>query len=284
MKLALCTLGLIDRSLEECIRLAADIGYHGIEPLGREPHLSPAIPAERVRSIARQVRDAGLVVPCLGASIGGFSQLDATGVQHQLDDLRRLLEIAAALHCPLVRIWAGGPEPAQASALHWQRAAEGLERAAEIAACYGVRLGLELHYGYLHRDSAGVCRLLDLVDSMLVGVIYDPANLYVADVEYGPTVVRRLGRNILHVHMKDSVRADAAGTNVMGPPPYLYTPRRLGEGAVDYVPILRALREIGYDGFLSSESRQPGVDGAAVAQQEYMTLKTLVGESTRNVS
>lgn len=278
MKLSLCTLGLTDRTLEECICLAADIGYQGIEPLAREPHLSPATPLARVRHIAGLVREKGLVVPNLAASVGGFSELDAVGVQQQLDDLRRLVEIAVALGCPLVRAWAGGPEPAQATADHWQRAAEGLQRAAEIAASYGVHLGLESHYGYLSRDLMGVCLLLELVDRPEVGVIYDPANLYVAGADYGPAVVHRLGRHILHVHVKDSVRADAAGPDVMGPSPYLYRPKPLGQGMVDYPPILAALREVGYTGFLSDESRWPGVDGAEVARQEYAALQALLSK------
>ncbi|MCZ7573667.1 MAG: sugar phosphate isomerase/epimerase [Ardenticatenaceae bacterium] len=278
MRLSLCTLGLIDRPLEECIHLAADIGYQGIEPLAREPHLSPATPPQRVRAIAGLIREAGLAVPDLAAGVGGFSQLDPAGVQRQLDDLQRLLDIAVALSCPLVRILAGGPEPAQATATHWERAAEGLQRAAAIAASYGVRLGLELHYGYLHRDVAGVSRLLDSIGQANVGVIYDPANLYVARAEYGPAAVLRLGREILHVHVKDSVRVDAAGPGVMGPPPYLYRPRPLGQGGVDYPPIVAALREIGYDGFLSDESHQPGVEGAEVARQEYAALRALISQ------
>lgn len=278
MELSLCTLGLTDRSLEECIHLAADIGYEGIEPLAREPHLPPVTTPERVRRIAREVRAAGLAVPCLAANVGGFSQLAAAGSQGQLDDLRRLLEIAVTLGCPLVRVWAGGPEPTEATDEHWRRAAEGLRQAAEIAASYGVRLGLETHYGYLQRDVPGVCRLLELVGRVEMGVIYDPANLYVAGAEHGPAVVHRLGQRILHVHIKDSVRAEAAGPDVMGPPPYLYRPRPLGQGAVDYPPILAALREIGYAGFLSDESRQPGLDGAQVARQEYAALQALLNK------
>ncbi len=276
MKLSLCTLGLTDRSIVECVQLAAGIGYQGLEPLAREPHLPLTTPAQSLRHIAGLVRDSGLSVPALAASVGGFSQLDAAGVQCQLDDLCRLFEMASVLACPLVRVWAGGPDPAQASADHWRRAAEGLQRAAEMAAAHGVRLGLELHYGYLSRDLPGICRLLELVGRPEVGVIYDPANLYVAGVEHGPTVVRHLGQRILHVHMKDSVRTNAPGPGVMGPAPYLYRPALLGQGDVDHPPILAALRQIGYAGFLSDESRRPGVDGAEVARQEYVALRALL--------
>ena len=46
----------------------------------------------------------------------------------------------------------------------------------------------------------------------------------VGGVDYGPAVVHRLARHILHVHVKDPVRANAAGPGVMGPP-YLYRPQ-----------------------------------------------------------
>ncbi|MBM4429104.1 MAG: sugar phosphate isomerase/epimerase [Chloroflexi bacterium] len=278
MKLSLCTLSLVDRPLDECIRLAAEIGYQGVEPLAREPHLPPDTPLERVRQIASQVCEVGLAIPCLAASVGGFSQAEAATVQRQLNDLRRLLEMAMVLGCPLVRVWAGGPEPGQATATHWQRAAEGLRQATEMAASYGLCLGLETHYGYLQQDVAGVCRLLALVGRVEVGVIYDPANLYVAGAEHGPEVVRFLGQRILHVHVKDSFRAAASEPDVMGPAPYFYRPQPLGQGGVGYPPILAALRDIGYTGFLSDESRRPGMDGAEVARQEYAALRAFVHE------
>lgn len=281
MKLSLCTLGLIDRPLETCILLAAEIGYQGIEPLAREPHLPPETTQERVRYIASLVHNEGLAVPCLATSVGGFSQLNGDGVQHQLDDLRRLIEIALALDCHLVRIWAGGPEPSRAVETNWQRATDGLQMAAEIAGSYGVNLGLEVHYGYLQQEVKGVIYLLEMIGRHEVGVIYDPANLYVAGVGHGAAEVRQLKQHIMHVHIKDSVRVNTYGPGVMGPASYYYQPKPLGEGAVNYPPILAALQEIGYTGFLSDESRQPGLDGADVARQEFDTLQLMLEQSMK---
>ena len=278
MHLSLCTRMLEDRRLEDAIQIAAEAGYDGVELMGRVPHLPPETSMARVRELRRRIADRGLTVSCLATYTGGYSQLEEADCQQQLEQLQRFAEMATELSCPLVRVWAGGPEPEQAAATHWQRAAEGLQRAAEIAASYGVHLGLELHYGYLHRDLPGICRLLQLIGRPEVGVIYDPANLYVAGTDYGPAVVRRLGRHILHVHVKDSVRTDAAGPGVMGPPPYLYRSQPLGQGMVDYSPILAALREIGYTGYLSSEARLPLGDSRALAEHERQTMARLLAE------
>lgn len=276
MRLALFTRMLEDCCLEDVIEIAANVGYDGIELMGRAPHLPPDTPKARVRELAHRIADRGLSVPCLGAYAGGFSQLEESDRRQQLEQLERLTEMAVAFKCPLVRIWAGGPEPERATAAHWQRAAEGLQRSAEIAAACGVNLGLELHYCYLQQDVPGVLHLLELVDRPNLGVIYDPANLYVAGEDYGPAIVCRLGRQILHVHVKDSVRADAPAPGVAGPPSYFYRPQPLGQGRVDYGPVLAALRDIGYTGYLSAETRLPEGDNRSLAEHERLAMARLV--------
>ena len=47
MKTVLFTKVLAERSLTEAIEIAEEIGYDGVEPMGREPHLPPDTSLDR---------------------------------------------------------------------------------------------------------------------------------------------------------------------------------------------------------------------------------------------
>ena len=85
---------------------------------------------------------------------------------------------------------------------------------------------------------------------------------------------REFGDRIYHVHVKDSKRRLDGRRSILGVAPQLRRPRRgwdfvsPGHGDVDFDELFRALNEIGYDGPLSVEWEDSGMDrdwGAAEA-------------------
>ena len=86
---------------------------------------------------------------------------------------------------------------------------------------------------------------LSYFGSKNLAVNLDPSHmvLYGNDVAYA---VRRLGKRIKHVHVKDAVgKPGTQNENFMFP--------MLGEGVTDWKGFFDALSEVGYDGFLSVE-------------------------------
>jgi len=69
-----------------------------------------------------------------------------------------------------------------------------------------------------------------------------------------PEVIEGSGRHLVHVHVNDP--------NLLGP----------GSGEIDYAPIREALREIGYEGYLSVEvfDFSPGPESIASSSIEYL--------------
>lgn len=110
------------------------------------------------------------------------------------------------------------------------RLIEGLRRTGEVAARYGVTLGIEST-----RSAEDLLVLLDAVGLDSVGVYYDMGNA----THYGydsPTEIRTLGKHICQIHMKD-----------LGG-------KHLGEGGVDFQAVGDAIRSVGYDGWLVLET------------------------------
>ena len=106
------------------------------------------------------------------------------------------------------------------------------------------------------------------------GFNYDPSHLGYQGVDY-VAFLRKFADRIYHVHMKDvywSAHPTEAGVFgghlAFGDPRRFWDFRSLGRGSINFEEIMRALNGIGYDGPLSVEWEDNGMDrihGAAEA-------------------
>ena len=96
-----------------------------------------------------------------------------------------------------------------------------------------------------------------------LAVNYDPANLVMKGFDHIEGV-RVLAPWIAHTHAKDGIRhADGRGEEVP-----------LGEGKVDFPRYLAALREVGFDGYLTIE-REVGPDPEKDVRAAVQFLRSL---------
>ena len=281
MKPSLFTNIFRDFTLEEAIPEIARIGYQGIELMARAPHLPPDTPAARVRDIKRMIDDHGLIVSNIAGYAGGYSQLDEDQARAQLEDLARLLEIANALGCPLVRHQPGGPSYDQASEEQWRRAVTWTQRAADLGERAGVRLVVELHPNGLVETADSTFDFLKRVGRDNVGAIFDPGNMYLAGTPFGAGEVYKLWGRIFHVHVKDCLQVvDPTYPSARQWRGGLIAFKVLGEGAADHLPALRTLHRLSYRGYLSCECEMRWPSKEAVlhcAAHEYRVLTRLIG-------
>ena len=169
-----------------------------------------------------------------------------------------------------------------------ERVATYLRRAADGAAGEGRRVAVEMHLT-IGADAALVSRLLDLVDRPTAGVIYDPANLYLAGRPYRLSADPRAGRP-RGAHLPRPAQGRRPGSA----PPRPISPREptlrfggdfdllLGEGRVDLRGALADLGASGYGGWYSVETHalpRPGLDSAVIAAGEIHTLRRLLRPS-----
>jgi sugar phosphate isomerase/epimerase len=138
----------------------------------------------------------------------------------------------------------------------------------------GVRFACEVHPGQLAFDLYSAELVLDALDGRDdFGFTFDPSHLHwqgVDPVEF----LRRFHDRIYHVHIKDAQltlngRAGVlAGYWPSGDPRAGWQFRSPGHGGIDWISIIRSLNAIGYDGPLSVDWHDPGMDreyGAADA-------------------
>ena len=139
----------------------------------------------------------------------------------------------------------------------------------------GVRFGLEVHPTEIAFDSVSAERAIEALGGHpAFGFNYDPSHLGYQGVDY-VDFIRRFSDRIFHVHIKDAWWSDQpkpcgvfGGHTGFGDHRRFWDFRSPGRGSVDFEEIIRALNDIGYDGPLSVEWEDSGMDrehGAAEA-------------------
>ena len=216
--------------------LAADLGFDGVELslLG--------MTTDRIRAIRQAVERRGLQITCTTglAAQADISSLDpqrrAAGLEYLLQSVRTTAALGSrlltgVLYAPWnVRVQAHRAE-------RWNHAVEGLRQVARVAALEGVTLGLEAINRFetdLVNTAAQATRMCQEVDHPAVGVLLDAFHLNMEEKRVDDAI-RATGRHLVHFHCDENDR---------GVP---------GSGHVAWDEIFDALRDIGYDGWLTLE-------------------------------
>jgi sugar phosphate isomerase/epimerase len=114
----------------------------------------------------------------------------------------------------------------------------------------GVRFALEVHPTEIAYDFVTTRKALAAIgDREGFGINFDPSHLEHQFLD-SAAFVEEFGTKILHAHVKDSKRQPGRGWEFVSP----------GHGDVDFGSIFRALNRVGYDGPLSIEWEDSGMD------------------------
>ncbi len=146
----------------------------------------------------------------------------------------------------------------------------------------GVKFALEVHPTEIAFDIASAENALTAVNNHpAFGFNYDPSHFGYQGVDY-VAFIRKFADRIFHAHMKDvywSPRPTEAGvfgghTN-FGDSRRFWDFRSLGRGSINFEEIIRALNQIGYNGPLSVEWEDGGMDREHGATEACAFVKKL---------
>jgi inosose dehydratase len=132
-----------------------------------------------------------------------------------------------------------------------------LRHLADYAEDGGVRIALEIHDGPT-RNGKLAAEFLDLVDHPNVGINYDTGNVYYYNDGIDPADdIKHIAGRVVHVHLKDTTGGKGEWQFCA-----------LGEGRVQFPPIVRALQSAGFTGPYSLEVE--GMQGEDLNREGYM--------------
>ncbi|GMU22869.1 MAG: hypothetical protein AMXMBFR13_29530 [Phycisphaerae bacterium] len=260
-------------SLEELIPRAAKLGYSGVMLMTKRPHLSPLeYDQQRLEKLKELLLAHRLEAPCLagyndpGAGAGGTSFAPLAEVQ--LIAIRHWARMAAALGAPVLRLFTGPANEREDYTAQWRRSVEFLRQACDVAAEFGVTVGIQNHDD-IAAHYLSFSDLIDEVDRPNCKACFDAwaVALHGDDLV---TAVRHLGDRIVHTTVADYVKRprfkyhhpgqgnvyERTLDEVRAVPP--------GEGFIDYTSFIRALGEIGYEGAVAFEMCSPLRGGGGI--------------------
>jgi len=145
----------------------------------------------------------------------------------------------------------------------------------------GIVFALEVHPTEIAYDYYSFVKLLEAFDyRKTLGMNFDPSHLLWQGIT-PHLMIRELPDRVYHVHIKDaSVTLDGLtgilGSHIeFGKPTRGWNFRSPGRGDVDFVSIIRELNDIGYDGPLSVEWEDSGMDRIRGASEAYQFVKDI---------
>jgi sugar phosphate isomerase/epimerase len=146
----------------------------------------------------------------------------------------------------------------------------------------GVRFALEVHPTEIAFDITSAARALDAVGRRTAfGFNYDASHFGYQGVDY-LGFIERFGDRIYHAHMKDVWWSDTptpsgvfGGHLEFGHRDRFWDFRSIGRGRIEFEEIIRALNQVGYDGPLSVEWEDAGMDREFGAREACARIKAI---------
>jgi hexulose-6-phosphate isomerase len=223
-----------DLSDEEKLRLAKGAGYDGVEVNTYEDLRA----AEQFAALARQI---GVELPSVMAS-GHWkfplSSADEETRQQGLANIRLSVDTAVVCGGSTVLVVPGVVNERQPYRDAYRIALDSMREMAAYAGEHGIKLAVENVWNRFLLSPMEMQRFVEEIGSPHVGVYFDTGNILAYG--YPQTWIRELGSLILKVHVKDF---DLNSRQF----------KHLLQGSVNWPEVRAALREIGYDDYLTAE-------------------------------
>lgn len=221
----------------EAVILARDMGVQGLQPFVTRGEMAPENLSKQDRAdILAFVRSNGLEFSALCADFGmNFKTKDN---DEEIKRTMSMMDLAVDFGTHIITTHIG-KVPEDENCEEYANMVASIEKLGR----YGDSIGVSFATETGPEMSASLKGVLDKADTRSAKVNLDPANLIMCAGENPVNSVRNLHEYIVHTHAKDGVMlADGS-----------HREYRLGDGDVPYISYLTALKEFGYDGFLTIE-------------------------------
>lgn len=258
MKLGVIT-DCFKKSHQDGIKLASSLGLDGVQIYATTGDFSPELSIEQKEQFKALLKDNNLVVSALCGDMGGYGFEIEKDNPERIEKTKAIIDLAVEFNAKVVTTHIG-VIPSDKSNPRYKVMLSALTECGLYAKQKGVTLAIETGP---EKASTLLAFILDTKGG--VGVNLDPANFTMVTGQDAVEAVYMLKDHIVHTHVKDGKMLDKTQdpTDVyhafaVGGVDALnackgFKELPIGKGDVDWDNYLKALKDIGYDGFLTVE-------------------------------
>ncbi|MBR2467277.1 MAG: sugar phosphate isomerase/epimerase [Clostridia bacterium] len=280
MKLGIIT-NSFKRGTKEAILAAKALGADGVQIYAARGDFNYATLTDAdVQDYKKFLADNGMVISALCGDLGHPGFQDPQKNPERIAATKGIIDLAVKLDTKIVTTHVG-VIPEYETSPKYQMMLAALREVGDYAHERGVTLAIET-------GPELATTLLKFVNCAGdgVGVNLDPANFVMVTGQDPAEAVYLIGKKIVHTHVKDGVMLVRVDPNaiygdadvedeIRGARFFAEVP--VGEGSVNWDRYVKALRDVGYDGFLTIE-REVGEDPAADIKTaiDFMKSKNMI--------
>jgi len=258
MKYSIFTVSLPDLAPQDALHEMKSLGYEGVEwrVVDQEPSVdgrpgfwsgnlctwplkSFVDDADNIRQITAS---AGMEMPCVGTYVSC----------ENLEAVETAMKGTVKLGAKQLRVGVPGYDGKSSYLKIRERAFRQYCDVAELAREYGLRALIEIHMGNIVPSASAAATFVNNLDPKYVGVIHDSGNMVYEGYEQYGIGLEVLDQYLAHVHLKNAIW-EASGTRPDGSVSWKPSSAPFDKGVVDMTALFKALKNIGYDGWISFE-------------------------------
>jgi sugar phosphate isomerase/epimerase len=304
-----------DMPLDRLVKLVKDWGFDGLELAcwGIHVDVQKALESDGYqRELRELLENNGLSLVALAAHLVGqavadrviderhkgimpprlWGDGDPEGVrQRAAEEIKNTARVAAQLGVKVVTGFTGSPiwhtlamfppVPPEMIESGYQEFADRWNPIIDVFDEVGVKFALEVHPGEIAYDFWTTRRALDAIGNRPgFGINFDPSHLYWQMLDPAEFVYE-YGPQIYHMHVKESVRNLNGRNGIIASHLYFGDHRRgwdfvsPGRGGVPFERVFRALNDVGYQGPLSIEWEDNGMNRELGAPEAIALVRRL---------
>lgn len=253
-------------SIFEWIKLADELRVDGLEFYN---NFADVKDSKNWSTVRKAVEETGMVIPMMCAS-PDFTIPDPYLRKQEIEKEIYALEMSAALGAKYCRVLSGQRRKDITREEGMNYVVDSINACIPTAEKLGITLIIENHYKDDFWTEPEFAQMMDVfvdlvsrIDSKSFGVNYDPSNVIAAGEE-PLELLEKIKHRVVTMHASDRYLANGTIEDLRkaegGSAGYVsfFKHGVIGKGLNDYDAIFKALRDVGFDGWISIED---GVDG-----------------------
>ena len=270
-----------DLSVDGICKMAAEIGYDGIEFRSDPPENMEGVSVEEyVKQIAEGKEKYGLSTIMFGVGILGCADPDKEVREKSINDAIYKAQLfndlcgttlgncfgttyRSAIKSPnSANVEFGGSVAASEEA--WKLTADSFRKFGDAVEKLGMKFGIESHHWYIHDLPQATMKLVEMIDSPVIGVNMDYGNTFMFPNR--PTLAEAMatyGDKIFYVHLKNLRYVGSTWISTA-----------LEDGEINHREYLSGLKALGYDAPIALECISSG-DKIYFAKRDFEYYKAV---------